>query len=405
MTPFGRYPEKSVKDLTREAVTAAIEDADCALPDIEAAYFTSSTTSYLQGQSFVPGQIALRSMGFEGIPMFNVENACASGSSAFSLASQALRAGDHDVVLAVGAEKMFVDDKARMFGVFDGGWDVETPGQNRDRLLALGGGVQVPEGTTSAKPYSVFMDVYAAFARQHMRNFGTTQEQFAAVSAKNHQHSVHNVNAQFRVSYTVDEILAAPPITFPLTLPMCSPISDGGAAAILCTEQGLKKMGADRQRAIRVLGTVVQTGMNRDAEDYRNHLTAVAARALYEKTGVSPTDVDVAEVHDATAVGEILQAENLQLVGFGEAGAAAQRGEFTIGGRVPINPSGGLESRGHPIGATGLAQIHELVTQLRGEAGQRQVDGARIAIQENGGGLYGSEEAVAVLSLLSNQPA
>ena len=405
MTAFGRYPDKTVKDLTRESVTASLDDAGCSIADVQAAYFTSSTNSYLQGQSFVPGQIALRSMGFEGIPMYNVENACASGSSAFSLACQSLRAGDHDAVLAVGVEKMFVEDKARMFGVFDGGWDVETADRNRDRLLALGSGVEVPEGSTSPKPYSVFMDVYAAFARQHMRTFGTTQEQFAAVSAKNHQHSVHNAYAQFRNAYTVDEILSAPPITFPLTLPMCSPISDGGAAAVLCTEEGLKLLGSDRKRAIRVLATVVQTGINRDSDDYRNHLTAVAARALYEKTGVSPADIDLAEVHDATAVGEILQAENLQLVDFGEAGPAAQRGDFTIGGRVPINPSGGLESRGHPIGATGLAQIHELVTQLRGEAGPRQVEGARIAVQENGGGLYGCEEAVAVLSMLTNQSA
>lgn len=404
MTPFGRYPEKSIKDLTRESVTAALDDANAAVSDVEAAYFTASTTAHLQGQTLVPGQIALRSMGFEDIPMYNLENACASGSSAFALACQALRAGDQEVVLAVGAEKMFIEDKKRMFSVFDGGWDVEATDENLKNLLALGQGLEVPEGTTSPKPYSVFMDIYAAFARQHMLNFGTTQAQIAAVCAKNHQHSVHNVNAQFRNTYTVEEILAAPPITYPLTLPMCSPMSDGAAAAILCTAEGLKKIGADTGRSIRVLGTVTQTGTSRDSEDYRNHITAVAARKLYEKTGYGPTDVDVAEVHDATAVGEILQAENLQLVGFGEAGPAAERGDFTIGGRVPINPSGGLESRGHPIGATGLAQIHELVTQLRGEAGPRQVEGAKIAVQENGGGLVGIEEAVAVLSMLTNQP-
>jgi acetyl-CoA acetyltransferase len=341
-------------------------------------------------------------MGFEGIPMFNVENACASGSSAFNLAVQALKAGEQDVVLAVGTEKMYIDDKARMFGVFDSGWDVETVENNQADLLALGEGVEVPAGTTSDKPFSVFMEVYAAFCRQHMRTFGTTQEQIAAVCAKNHQHSVHNPNAQFRNTYTVEEVLAAPPITYPLTLPMCAPISDGSAAVILCTEAGLQKLNADKSRAIKVLASVVQTGSNRDASDYQNHITAVAARKVYENSGVSPADVDVVEVHDATAMGEILQAENLQLVDFGGAGPAAARGEFSIGGRVPINPSGGLESRGHPISATGLAQIHELVTQLRGEAGARQVDGARIALQENGGGLYGYEEAVAVITLLGH---
>ncbi|MEH6610039.1 MAG: thiolase family protein [Halioglobus sp.] len=402
MTPFGRHLDKTVKQLTRSAVTAAMQDVGCEIPDIEAAYFTSSTNAYMQGQVFVPGQIALRSMGFEGIPMFNVENACASGSSAFNLAVQALKAGEQDVVLAVGTEKMYIDDKTRMFGVFDSGWDIETVESNQANLLALGEGVEVPAGTTSDKPFSVFMEVYAAFCRQHMHTFGTTQKQIAAVCAKNHQHSVHNPNAQFRNTYTVEEVLAAPPITYPLTLPMCAPISDGSAAVILCTEAGLQKLNADKSRAIKVLASVVQTGSNRDATDYQNHITAVAARKVYEKSGVSPADVDVVEVHDATAMGEILQAENLQLVDFGAAGPAAARGEFTIGGRVPINPSGGLESRGHPISATGLAQIHELVTQLRGEAGARQVEGARIALQENGGGLYGYEEAVAVLTLLGH---
>jgi acetyl-CoA acetyltransferase len=170
----------------------------------------------------------------------------------------------------------------------------------------------------------------------------------------------------------------------------------------LCTDAGLRKLDGDKSRAIQVLASVVQTGSNRNADDYQNHITAVAARRVYEKAGVGPEDVDVVEVHDATAMGEILQAENLQLVEFGGAGPAAARGEFSIGGRVPINPSGGLESRGHPISATGLAQIHELVTQLRGEAGARQVEGARIALQENGGGIYGFEEAVAVLTLLGH---
>ncbi len=400
MTAFGRHPEKSIKQLCREAVSSALKDANGELGDVEAAYFSSSTTSYLQGQNFVPGQIALRDMGFEGIPMYNVENACASGSSAFNLAAQALRAGDQDIVLAVGVEKMFIEDKARMFSVFDSGWDIETLEQNKENLLALGRGMDVPEGTTSNKPYSVFMEVYAAFSRQHMNTFGTTQRQIAAVCAKNHCHSLHNANAQFRDAYTIEQVLAAPPITYPLTLPMCAPISDGSAAVILCSETGLKKLGGGN-RAIKILASIVQTGTQRDSADYGNHITAIAARKMYEKAGIGAEDVDVAEVHDATAMGEIIQSENLQLVPFGEAGPAAERGDFTIGGRVPINPSGGLESRGHPISATGLAQIHELVTQLRGEAGARQVDGARVAVQENGGGLYGYEEAVAVVNMFA----
>ena len=399
ITPLGRHWDQSIKEMSQTAVNAALSDAGCGTNDIGSLFFSSSTTGFLQGQTFVPGQIAMRNMGFEKIPMYNIENACASGSSAFNLAIQSIRAGSCDIALAVGAEKMNIEDKKRMFAVFDAGWDVEAVEKTKEKLLAMGEGVEVPPGTTSPKPYSVFMDVYAAFCRFHMKTFGTTQRQIAAVSAKNHAHSVHNPNAQFRDSYTIDEVLAAPPITYPLTLPMCAPISDGSAAVIVCNQAGLERVSADRNRAVEVLASVVQTGSDRSPDDYENHLTAIAARRLYEETGVDPSEVDVVEVHDATAMGEIIQAENLQLVPYGEAGPAAERGEFTVGGRVPINPSGGLESRGHPISATGLAQIHELVTQLRGEAGARQVEGARIALQENGGGLHGVEEAVAVLNL------
>ncbi len=401
MTPLGRQQEKSIKDLSRDSVSAALADAECGLADVETAFFTSSTTGYLQGQIFVPGQIALRSMGFEKIPIYNIENACASGSSAFNLALQSIKAGACEVALAVGTEKMNIADKKKMFSVFDAGWDVESTEINKRRLLVLGQQFEVPPGTTSERPYSVFMDVYAAFCRFHMQTFGTTQRQIAAVCSKNHGHSVHNPNAQFRDAYSIEEVLSAPPITYPLTLPMCAPISDGSAAAIVCSEEWLKEHATNKNRAVEVLASIVQTGSERAPEDYENHLTALAARKLYEQAGVEPGDVDVAEVHDATAMGEIIQAENLQLTPFGDAGPAAERGDFTIGGRIPINPSGGLESRGHPISATGLAQIHELITQLRGEAGARQVEGARIAVQENGGGLYGIEEAVAVLNLFA----
>jgi acetyl-CoA acetyltransferase len=244
------------------------------------------------------------------------------------------------------------------------------------------------------------MDIYAAMGRLHMRAFGTTQRQFAAVAAKNHAHSVHNPLAQYREAFSIEQVLAAPPISYPLTLPMCSPVSDGAAAAIVCNAAGLARLRGDARRAIRVLGCVLQTGSERDAADLENHLVRKAAHRLYEQAGVAPQDVGVAEVHDATAIGEILQSELLGLVPPGQGGPAAERGETTIGGRIPINPSGGLESKGHPIGATGLGQVFELVTQLRGEAGARQVPGARIALAENGGGLAGVEEAVACLTLL-----
>ena len=257
-----------------------------------------------------------------------------------------------------------------------------------------------PPGSQSPRPYSVFMDIYAAMGRLHMDIFGTTQQQFAAVAAKNHAHSVHNPLAQYREALSVQQVLAAPPISYPLTLPMCSPVSDGAAAAIVCSAAGLKRLQGDARRAVRVLACVLQTGSEREAMDLENHLVRKASHRLYEQAGVAPQDVGVAEVHDATAIGEILQSELLGLVPPGQGGPAAERGDTSLGGSIPINPSGGLESKGHPIGATGLGQVFELVAQLRGEAGARQVPGARIALAENGGGLAGVEEAVACLTLL-----
>ncbi|SIR43917.1 Thiolase, C-terminal domain [Aromatoleum tolulyticum] len=215
------------------------------------------------------------------------------------------------------------------------------------------------------------------------------------------QHSVHNPFSQFRKPFTVDEVLAAPPITYPLTLPMCAPLSDGAAAAILCTEEGLRRMGADRSRCIRVAASVMRSFSHRSIDQPQQGAAHLAARQAYEQAGIGPDDVGVAEVHDASATGEIIQVENLGFVPFGEGGAAAERGEFTLGGRLPVNPSGGLESKGHPLGATGLGQLFELTTQLRGEAGGRQVPGVRHAIQENGGGLLGIEEAAVAVTILS----
>jgi len=399
MTPTGKFLDRSIKQLTADAVTAALADAGLAVADIQAAYFSNATQGVLEGQTMVRGQIALRPLGIEGIPVYNLENACASASSAFNLAVQAVRSGEVEVALAVGAEKMFCTDKAKMFSVFDGAWDLQDIEGNKTTLLAMGHGIEPPDGSTSKAPYSLFMDIYAAFGRFHMREFGTTQRQFAAVAAKNHGHSAHNPLAQYRNTYTVEQVLAAPPITYPLTLPMCAPISDGAAAAIVCSEAALARL-ADRRRAVRVLASVVATGTTRKPEDVGGHITAKASKLAYERAGVGPQDISVAEVHDATAIGEIVQSENLGFCEFGAGGALAESGATTVGGRIPINTSGGLESKGHPIGATGIGQLHELVTQLRGEAGARQVRGARLAMAENGGGLYGIEEAVCAITIL-----
>ena len=400
MTPFGRHPALSVKQLTRWAVDDALADAGLTAQAIQAAFFANATQGHMEGQHMIRGEIALRSMGIGGIPVVNVENACASGSTALQLAVTALKAGDADVALAVGAEKMVSANRDLMFSAFDGAWDVADRDEITARLLQLGEGVTPPPGTTSEKPYSVFMDVYAAFARYHIRRFGTTQRQLAAVAAKNHSHSVHNPLSQYRKAFSTEEVMAAPPIAYPLTLPMCSPVSDGAAAVVVGTAAGLKRHGLDPKRAIRVLAAVVQSGSDRIPDDVHRHCTALAARRAYDAAGIGPGEVNVAEVHDATAMGEIIQVENLGFCAYGEGGELAERGDTRIGGRIPVNPSGGLESKGHPVGATGLGQIHELVTQLRGEAGSRQVASARIAIAENGGGLQGIEEAVACITIL-----
>ena len=401
MTVFGRHPERSLDDLAGEALRAALKDAGCDADELGVAYYAGMTNGPLQGQISIPGQVVFSKIGIEGIPIYNVENACASGSSAFNLAVQSLRAGTTDVALALGAEKMNIPDKARAFSIFEGGWDVSRAEENYQTLVKMGEGVDVPPGTTSDKPFSKFMEIYAAMCRQHMKAWGTTQRQIAAVSAKNHTHSVHNPFSQFRKPFTIEEILAAPPITYPITLPMCAPLSDGAAAAILCTEAGLRRIGADRRRCIRVAASVLRSFTHRRMDQPELSVGHLAANQAYEQAGLGPEDMHVAEVHDASAMGEILQAENLGFVPFGGGGPAAERGEFTLGGRIPINTSGGLESKGHPLGATGIGQLYELVTQLRGEAGERQVQGARHAIQENGGGMQGIEEAAVAIHILS----
>ncbi len=401
MTQFGRHPDKQVWELARDALLEALDDAGAARSDIETAFYSGQTQGALQGQFAIPGQVVFARIGLPLIPVYNVENACASGTSAFQLAVQAIRAGQCDIALAIGAEKMNIDDKRRSIALFEGGWDVARAEDSAAKLLALGEGIPVPDGSESDRPYSRFMAIYAAMCRFWMKEFGTTQRQIAAVSAKNHVHSVHNPKSQYRKPFTVEEVLQAPPITYPLTMPMCSPVSDGAAAVIVCSERGLRKLNGSAARAIKVAATAIATASPRAADAFADAVARRAADKAYEAAGIGPADVSLAEVHDATAMGEIMAVEYLRLTEMGGAGAAAERGELSLGGRVPVNPSGGLECKGHPIGATGLGQITELVTQLRGEAGARQVAGARVALQENGGGQVGYEEAVVTVNLFT----
>lgn len=399
MTPLGKHIDRSVRVLTAEAVDRALADAGLAKERIEAAWFCNTRQGALEGQHGVRGQASLRAYGFEGIPIFNTDNACASSSSGVLQAFAALEAGLFEIALVVGAEKMnYPQKRAEMFEAFKGSWDRELADEHLSALLALGDGVAVPGDVAESAERSVFMDIYAAQARFHMKTFGTTPRQIAAVAAKNHNHSQLNPYAQYRFPMTVDEVLADRMIVWPITRSMCAPMSDGACAIILASRRAAAAL--DAGRAVHVRGIAASSSSNRRADEVSRHLTRVAANRAYEMAGVGPQDVSIAELHDASAIAEILHAENVGFCDYGDGGPLAESGETALGGRLPINVSGGLLSKGHPIGATGAIQLFELVTQLRNEAGERQVQGARIGLAENGGGFHGLEEAACVVTIL-----
>jgi acetyl-CoA acetyltransferase len=396
-TPFGRHLGSTVSDLVGQATREAMGDAGISRDTIGAIFYANVSQKALDRQHMIPGQVALRPHGFAGVPVVNVENACAGGATALWLAIAHIRAGLSDVALAVGVDKLVSADPHKSLEVFDGALDVARRDEALTALTELAAPLS-PDLEVAAGERSVFMEVYAALARTHMERFGTTEAQLAAVSAKNHAHSVHNPRAQFRRPFTVDEVLAARRVAWPLTVPMCSPVSDG-AATVVVTSAEFARTRASYRHAAKVLGSVLVSGTDRDPDDATNHIGRRAALTAYEQAGIDPGDVDVAEVHDATAFGEIQQVENLGFCPIGHGGPWSASGASSLGGILPVNPSGGLESRGHPVSATGLAQVFELVTQLRGQAGDRQVPDAQIAIAENGGGLYRYEEAIAAVTL------
>ncbi len=398
MTALGKRPGDSVKSLTAEAVRDALTDAGAGIGDIEAAWFSNTRQPMLEGQNTVRGQIALRPLGLTGVPVVNVENACASGSTALYQAIQWLRAGAGDIGLVVGAEKMVWPDRPeRVAAAFLGGTDIH----DREGVLAY---IRLMGGEAPDEGRSLFMDLYAAQARAHMARFGTTQEDFARIAAKNHTAAALNPKSQYRTPMTVGQVLADRPIVHPFTRAMCAPVSDGAAALVVCSVRGLARLGA-AARAVRVRGCALVSATERAPDDYASHIGRRAARAAFEQAGVGPEALDVVEVHDATSYAELQQIENLGLAAPGEVGARLKAGDFALGGRSPVNPSGGLVAKGHPVGATGLGQLYELVQHLRGEAGARQVEGARLAAAENGGGFLGVEEAATVVTVLERAAA
>lgn len=356
MVKFGRYPEMGIGDLAQPAIVDTLHDAGVKREQIQAAY----CGSVFGGMGV--GQRILKGLGMTGIPVTNIENACSSGSTAFREAWLSVACGLYDVVLAFGVEQ----------------------------LSRLGGGaIPLPGGDIEADQGMIMPALYAMRARRHMAEYGTTIEQLAMIAVKNHRNSVHNHLAQYRREYNLEEILASRPVAEPLTLLHCCPTGDGSAAVVLADDGTARRLG---QHGARVRASALLSGeFKNDFRDLtRSELSYRTAALGYELAGLGPEAIDLAEVHDAFTIGELMYYEALGFCPVGEGGRIIERGESEIGGRIPVNPSGGLLSRGHPLGATGVAQIVEVVDQLRGRCGARQVTGARIGLTHcTGGGVAG----------------
>jgi len=395
MTRFAKYKDRGLKELTNEAVTAALESGgiDKSVPQV--AIVGNAAAGLSTGQECIRAQVVLREMGIDKIPMVNTENACASSSTAFQLAWLYVASGMYDVALAVGVEKMYSAERGANMGLFSAGVDVEQLREIMERLKPPSekkAGVESGAG----KSRSLFMDIYGSGARAHMEKYGTTKEQFAQISVKSHINGSLNPHAQYQDRYTLEEVLASPMISEPLTRLMCSPIGDGAAAAILMSEEKAKQFTT---KPVWVRGSALVSGSDQRAED--GSTSSRAAARAFEMAGMTPQDVNVMEVHDATAPAELMLYEDLGLCAEGEGGRLVDEGVTEIGGRLPVNTSGGLLAKGHPVGATGVAQIYEIWLQLRGEAGDRQVADPKVGMTENGGGMVRGEAAATTVHILA----
>lgn len=399
MNRFGKYPGETVRTMAELVIQQALADAGLAKGDIQAGYFSNTFWGMFDNQHSIRGQVVFRRLGMDRIPVTNVENACAGASTALHLAWTGIKAGLFEVAMAVGSEKITNPDKAKSLAAYATCMDVENFMEHIASIQKISTSFQlaIPDGQSDpGQGRSIFMDAYAMGARWHMSKYGSTQRQLAAICAKNHFHGSLNPTAQYQKDMTTEEVLADVPITYPLTRAMCAPVGDGAAAVIVCSESFLKKLKSPR--AVKIRASIMGQGSDRDmdGEDIGQRLS----RQAYQAAGLGPEDIDLAEVHDATAYGELHQTEVMGFCPEGQGGILAESGATRLGGSKPINTSGGLECRGHPIGASGLAQIYELAMQLRGEAGPRQVDQARLALAENGGGNIGVEEAAMCIHIL-----
>ncbi len=402
MTKFGKFLDRNMKDLAGEAVKGALNSAGVDKSKLEAAVVGNATAGLITGQEMIRGQVVLREIGIGGIPIINTENACASSSTAFHLAWLYVASGMYDIALAVGMEKLYHEDKRRSFQAIGAAVDVEWVQQMQAQMKAsrgdgdgARGDMPAPEEGAGEKR-SMFMDFYAAFARQHMAKYGTTKEQFARVAVKNHFHGSLNPHAQYREVYSLEDVLASPPVAEPLTRLMCSPIGDGAAAVVLCSAEKAKQFTS---KPVYVRASCLGSGSDRQPGD--PDLTQRIVQQAYNQAGVGPEDLSVIELHDASAPAELVLYEELGLCAPGEGGKLIDSKATYFDGPMPVNTSGGLISKGHPIGATGVAQIYEIFAQLRGEAGQRQVRNPKVGMTENGGGMVKGEAAALAVHIFS----
>lgn len=377
MTSFGKA-KRNLSGLVDEAVSGALRDAGMVPDQVDLVVFSNAVGGLLQGQEMIRGQVSLRETGLLGKPIFNVENACASGSSALALAGMAIRSGSARRVLVVGAEKLAVEDKSATFAAI---------GSARDMTRIDG------DASSGRSP---FMDIYAAEAKEYMARSGATVEDFAAVVVKNRAHGARNPLAQFGTETSSDEVLASRVIVDPLHLQMCSPISDGAAALVVTADR------PDDGPIIKVRASSLSSGTDRKSSGLESASTR-AAIAAFQMADLAPDEVDVAEVHDAVASAELYAYEELQLAERNAGVELLRSGGTGLGGRLPVNTSGGLIARGHPLGATGCAQLVELVGHLRGTNGARQVENARVALAHNVGGWLGDDGAVACVTILTRE--
>jgi acetyl-CoA acetyltransferase len=403
-TQFKKWPEKTFKDLTRDAYLGVLKDAgfENGQP-IQFAWFGNSFMGYWN-QEAIRGQVCfiplVREELFpERVPIINVEGGCATGSMAFHGACKDILSGLCDASLAIGVEKLFNPGKTKeeIFAMFELGIDNFNPEEtiNTYKETAKTIGLQFETG----KDRTMFMDTYALQARYHMKKYGTTQRQIAIGASKNHYFGSLNPKSQYKFELSVEQVLEDRVVSYPFTRSMCAPIGDGGAAALLCSGEFLRDLPPHvRNRAVKVRASAFAGGKYRSPDE--PSLSRVAATKAYQLAGVGPQDIHVAEVHDATSFSEIYQSEMLGFCAEGQGGKFIESGATALVGKLPINTSGGLVSKGHPVGATGLSMIYELVTQLRGEAGPRQVKNAEFALQENGGGVIGLEEAACSVIIL-----